>query len=178
MPVSGVARRLTVGAVTALVVALAGLGGAAPATSAPPFDETGLMTAGGYAEFDVLANDGDAAEDWYAEPVDTSDPTVSGGFGPSLFVYLYDTPGFTGQRNIPYNVYDGFGDLKRTSTLTLHVTSDVLIAEGGNAQVTLKWPDLPAAVTGARISYSADGLFDHESPGVTTVTRTGPAPWT
>ncbi|MET1058257.1 MAG: hypothetical protein ABWX84_01580, partial [Nocardioides sp.] len=179
MDVSGAARRVMLGLVTAsLVAALAGLGWAPAATAAPPYDEAGLMKAGSFAEFDVLEND-DAGPEWYAEPVDSSDPSVSGGFGPSLFVDLSETPSFTGTKAIAYNVYDDSFELVRTATLTVTVVTAALVAEGGNAQVTLRWPGLPAAVNGVRISYGTGGVFDHTpEAGKTTVIRSGAAPWT
>ena len=78
-------------------------------------------------------------------------------------------------------MFDGNGDLQRTSTLTVQVMPAVLVAQGGNGQVTLSWPGLPGAVDGARISYGTDDVdvFDHTpQPGKTTVVKTGAAPWT
>ena len=104
MDVSRFARTVTMGTVTAVIVALAGLGGASPAAAATPTDDVGLMQAGGFAEFDVLANDG-AGPDWSVELVDGSDPRIS-SFGSSIDVSLFDDPGFTGQLTIPYQLFD------------------------------------------------------------------------
>ncbi len=177
MDVSRVARTVLLGTVTAVVVALAGFAWCPTAAATPAFDETGLMKAGSAAEFDVLANDA-AGPDWYAEPVDTSDSAVS-GVGPTISVYLYDEPEFTGAKAIAYNVFDGDGALQHTSTLTVQVVPASLTAEGGDGQVTLEWAGLPGAVDGARISYGTGSVFDHSvAAGKTTVVETGAAPWT
>jgi len=180
MDVSRVARKVTMGTVVAMVVALAGLGWA-PTASAAAGDESGLMKAGSFATFDVLANDVGAGSDWYVEPVDTSDPTVFGSFDATLAVDLSDNASFTGTKAIAYHVFDGNGDPQGTSTLTVQVTPAVLVAEGGNGQVTLSWLGLPGSIDGARISYGTNDVdvFDHTpEPGKTTVTKTGAAPWT
>ena len=145
MDVSRVARTVLLGTATAVVVALAGFAWCPTAVATPAFDETGLMKAGSAAEFDVLANDA-AGPDWYAEPVDTSDSAVS-GVGPTISVFLYDEPEFTGAKAIAYNVFDGDGALQHTSTLTVHVVPASLTAEGGDGQVILSGRDSPAPST-------------------------------
>lgn len=176
MGVSRFARTVTTGTVTAVVIALAGFGWTPTATAAPPYDESGLMTAGGFADFEVLATDA-AGPDWYVELVDSSDTRVQ-AFGSTVSVSL-DEASFTGQLSIDYNVYDDNFALVRASTLTVDVVPDSLVVEGGDTQVTLRWPGLPATVTGARISYGTGDVYSHDAePGVTTVVKSGAAPWT
>ena len=130
----------------------------------------------GFADFEVLATDA-AGPDWYVELVDSSDTRVQ-AFGSTVSVSL-DEASFTGQLSIDYNVYDDNFALVRASTLTVDVVPDSLVVEGGDTQVTLRWPGLPATVTGARISYGTGDVYSHDAePGVTTVVKSGAAPWT
>ena len=160
----------------ALVLAVGGLACFAPAAHAVPTDDVGVAVAGTYPNFDVLAND-DASPYDYVELDPGADPRAY-STGSHIAVNLDTRDTAPESIAIPYTVVSSdSGDPVGSAVLTVHVTSDRMRVESGDASATVRWPGLGAAVDGARISWSSQYLNSHESAQGTRTVTGGP-PWT
>ncbi len=149
---------------------------AAPAQATTPTDDVGFLQVGDFGFFDPLQNDDTSPGDTLV--IDSAPAYVdTDGFSISV-----DASGLAEPTDVvvDYTVNDDLGDPVGSATLTVHVLdTNNLRADALNGSVKLTWPGLTPGVTGVRISYSEDFVFDHEpDTGKTTVGKTGTGPWT
>ncbi len=171
----GRVRKAVLGAGCALVLSVASVAWAPPASAATPADDVGMMVSGDYAEFDVLANDVPSGGDQVVLD-DTSNPAVS-AFDTTISVDQSGQPAYTGELTIGYHVVDVDGNPAGSATLKVQVVPRNLQVEAGNGSATVTWPGLTPGTTGLRISYSEQYVDSHApNPAVTTANFPGTGP--
>ena len=153
---------------TALVIGGVALAPAAQALAMTP--DTGLIAAGGYDSFDVLANDAPPAGA-YIDLGAGADPRAS-TWGD---VVNFDASSSTASETltVPYDVFNSSGSKIGSSTLTVDVLGGAPSIELTDHTATITWDGLPAGVDGLRVTYAQDYVGSHSDPG-STVTGTSP----